>query len=189
MSKGQLTLANITSWKQGVFLCFLKGGEFMAINPEVRAAGYAHLGLDVPTNGAGAIVRGLFVVEHPEATGGFKGYEVLPVEVVDLGVHVLATGQVATELTGDETVSVVSYERNPYNNQTILTIENQVGGQRFSRQIQDVDHPLRERIIQGLKPYLKLPRAPFVSEPAVKLGQVAAPTIDSKVRAVLAGVR
>lgn len=135
-------------------------------NPEVRVAGYAYLGLDVPKHGSGIMTKGLSIIEHPLARGGFEGSNAFPVEVVDLGVHVLATGEVAEEITGDPTALVVSYGRNPYSGDIRLTIERQGNnGQRILREVKDPDHPLRETIIARLKPYLELPKVPFVRRP------------------------
>ncbi len=149
-------------------------------NPEVRAAGYAHLGLEVPKHGTGAIVEGFTVTEHPVAVGGFGGSldsnsirsKVTPVRVVDIGVHVLATGEAARKIAGDETAEVVSYGRNAYNGEINVTTERTVDGQRTVERVKHPSWELREALAGNIQPFLEIPRAPFTTEPSVRFNKV-----------------
>jgi hypothetical protein len=154
----------------------------MADIEKTRKASYAKLGLTAPKRGGGVVAEGVRVSEHPIAVGGFGGSlnpnsearRVKPVEVVDLGIHIQATGKAARELTGDPSAEVVVYGRNPQRRKAELTITRSTvdgGRQQESIDLSNMrtENALRDSVRESLEELLRAPRKPFTSDPAVDL--------------------
>lgn len=154
----------------------------MADIEKARKAAYAKLRLTAPEKGGGVIVEGFRVSEHPIAVGGFggsldhnsKASKVKPVEVIDLGIHIQATGKVAKVLTGDATVEVATLSRSPLRGESKLTIIRATADGERRPETVDLDeitgkHALLDTVRGNVQDLLKASRKPFPSEPAVDL--------------------